>query len=225
MCFSAGASFAGGALITAIGVLTVIKNSEPSRRLFASIPLVFGVQQVSEGFVWVALQSGGHQVMLTVVTYVFLFAAVILWPTMIPLSVMLMEPSRRRRKATIALLVIGVATSLYYGSGIFFFDVRPEISSHHIRYANDFPRHLANFAFGAYLLATLVPHFISSVRRMWMFGTLIAASCLITGIFYREYLTSVWCFFAAFISLVILWIVSSPVAGSDHEPEFQSQSI
>jgi len=70
-----------------------------------------------------------------------------------------------------------------------------------------------------------VPHFISSVRRMWMFGTLMAASCLVTGIFYREYLTSVWCFFAAFISLVILWIVSSPVAGSEHKPEFQSQSI
>lgn len=224
MCFSAGASFAGGAIITTIGVLTVRRNTEPSRRLFAAIPLVFGVQQVSEGFVWVALRSGGHEIMLAVATYVFLFAAVFLWPTMIPLSVMQMEPSRRRRKAMIALLVIGVATSLYYGSGLFFCDVRPEISSHHIRYANDFPRQLANVGFGAYLLATLVPHFISSVRRMWMFGTLIAASCLVTGIFYREYLTSVWCFFAAFISLVILWIVSSPAAGSKTIPEFHDQT-
>ncbi|MGE5348317.1 MAG: DUF6629 family protein, partial [Actinomycetota bacterium] len=46
-------------------------------------------------------------------------------------------------------------------------------------------------------------------RRMWIFGILVTASCLITGIFYKEYLTSVWCFFAALISVVILWIVSS----------------
>lgn len=212
MCFSAGASFAGGAIITTIGVLTVRKNTEPSRRLFAAIPLVFGVQQVSEGFVWVALQSGGPELMLTIATYVFLFAALILWPSMIPLSVMLMEPSPRRRKALIAFLAIGVATSLCYGSGIFFNEVTPEISSHHIKYTNDFPRLLANITFGTYLLATLVPLFISGVRKMWMFGALMAASCLITGVFYKEYLTSVWCFFAALISIVIYCIISADTA-------------
>lgn len=212
MCFSAGASFAGGAIITTIGVLTVRKNREPSRRLFAAIPLVFGVQQVSEGFVWVALQSGGHELMLSVATYVFLFTALFLWPTMIPLSVMLMEPSPRRRKALIAFLVIGAATSLCYLSGIFSYKVSPEISSHHIKYTNDFPRLIANIAFGTYLLATLVPLFISGIKRMWMFGTLMAVSCLVTGIFYKEYLTSVWCFFAALISIVIYCIISADPA-------------
>lgn len=106
-------------------------------------------------------------------------------------------------------LAIGVATSLYYGSGLLFHDVSPEISSHHIKYTNTFPRQIADIVFAAYLLATLVPLFISGVRRMWIFGILVTASCLITGIFYKEYLTSVWCFFAALISVVILWIVSS----------------
>ena len=215
MCFSAGASFAGGAIITTIGVLTVRKNNEPSRRLFAAIPLVFGVQQISEGFVWVALQSGGHELMLTAATYVFLFAALFLWPSMIPLSVMLMEPSPRRRKALIVFLVLGLATSLCYGSGLFFNQVTPEISSHHIKYTNDFPRLVANIAFGAYLLATLVPLFISGIRRMWMFGTLMAVSCLITGFFYREFLTSVWCFFAALISIVIYCIISAGTAAEN----------
>lgn len=209
MCFSAGASFAGGAVITAIGVLTVRKNTEPSRRLFAAIPLVFGVQQISEGFVWVALQSPGHELMLTIAAYTFLFAAVFLWPVMIPLSVLLMEPSPRRRRVLMVFLAIGVATALYYGSGLLFHDVSPEISSHHIKYTNTFPRQIADIVFAAYLLATLVPLFISGVRRMWIFGILVTASCLITGIFYKEYLTSVWCFFAALISVVILWIVSS----------------
>jgi hypothetical protein len=77
MCFSAGASFAGGALITTIGVLTVRKNKESSRRLFAAMPLIFGVQQISEGFVWIALQSPGHEMMQGIAAYIFLFAALI----------------------------------------------------------------------------------------------------------------------------------------------------
>lgn len=40
----------------------------------------------------------------------------------------------------------------------------------------------ASFAGSAYLLVTLVPLFISGIKRMWMFGALMAASCLVTGI-------------------------------------------
>jgi hypothetical protein len=34
-------------------------------------------------------------------------------------------------------------------------------------------------------------------------------SCLVTAIFFTQYLTSVWCFFAALISGVIFWILHS----------------
>ena len=209
MCFSAGASFAGGAIITTMGILTVTKNTEPSRRLFSAIPLIFGVQQISEGFVWVALQSSGHDLMLTLASYIFLLAAVVLWPFIIPLSMLLMERSPRRRKALWFFLAAGVLTSLYYGIGLLIFKVDPEISSHHIKYSNEFPRPFANIAFITYLLATLVPLFLSSARRMWLLGALMAASCLVTGIFYKEFLTSIWCFFAAIISVVIFWIIAS----------------
>lgn len=208
MCFSASASFAGGAVITAIGIMSVTRNTTPERRLFAGIPLIFGIQQISEGFVWVALQSQQHDLMLTISSYVFLLAAVVIWPFMIPLSVLLMEKSQQRRKVLRVLLAIGIITSLYYGTGLLLYDVNPRISEHHIRYASEFPRPLALAAFIIYATATLVPLFVSSVRRMWMFGTLVAASCLVTGIFYKEYLTSVWCFFAALISVVIYWIIS-----------------
>lgn len=208
MCFSASASFAGGAVITAIGIMSVTRNTTPERRLFAGIPLIFGIQQISEGFVWVALQSQQHDLMLTISSYVFLLAAVVIWPFMIPLSVLLMEKSQQRRKVLRVLLAIGIITSLYYGTGLLLYDVNPQISEHHIRYASEFPRPLALAAFIIYATATLVPLFVSSVRRMWMFGTLVAASCLVTGIFYKEYLTSVWCFFAALISVVIYWIIS-----------------
>lgn len=207
MCFSAGASFAGGAVITAIGLYTVRKNSDPSRRLFAAIPLVFGVQQISEGFVWVALQSPGHDLMLTIASYLFLFAAVVLWPFYLPLSVMLMEKEKNLRRVLVPFFVAGFIVSLYYGVRLMTYEIEPIISSHHIKYTGNFPQRLALIAFAGYAAATLIPFFISSVRRMWLVGLLMAVSCLITGIFYKEYLTSVWCFFAALISIVIYWSI------------------
>ena len=209
MCFSAGASFAGGALITATGVLTIRKNSDSSRRVFAAMPLIFGVQQISEGFVWVALQSTGHDMILSIASYVFLFAAVILWPAYVPLSVLLMEKERGGRRIMISLLGLGLLVSAYYGVRLLTSEIYPVISSHHIRYTGEFPQKWALAVFAAYLTATLVPLFISSRRKVWLLGLLMAVSCLVTGIFYKEYLTSVWCFFAALISIVIYCIISA----------------
>jgi len=207
MCFSASASFIGGGVMTALGVATVVKNNDHGRRLFASVPLIFGVQQISEGFVWVALQSQGNAVMLEVSSYIFLLAALVIWPTLIPLSVLMMEKKARKRTTMKIFLVTGAVTSIYYAAGLIFYNVDPQISSHHIKYMNDYPYELANIIFMAYILSTLVPFFVSSVKRMWPLGTIMAASCLVTGIFYKEYLTSVWCFFAALISGFILWII------------------
>lgn len=206
MCFSAGASFAGGVVITAIGVMTVRRNSDPSRRMFAAIPLIFGVQQISEGFVWVALQSTGNDLMLSIASYIFLFAAVVLWPFYLPLSVMLMEKEKSLRRLLIPFLVVGFVVSFYYGIRLLVNDVEPRIISHHIKYTGNFPQQWAKIAFAGYAAATLIPLFISSVRKMWLLGLLMAVSCLITGIFFKEYLTSVWCFFAALISVVI-WLI------------------
>jgi len=206
MCFSAGASFAGGALIMTIGVMTVRSNSDPSRRVFAAMPLIFGVQQVSEGFVWLALQSSGHDLMLSIATYVFLLAAVVLWPFYVPLSVLLMEKETTRRRALIPFLAVGVLVSFYYGFRLVTNEIVPLISSHHIKYTGEFPKKWATTVSGGYLAATLIPIFISSHRKMWLMGLLMTLSCLVTVIFYKEYLTSVWCFFAAFISVVI-WLI------------------
>ncbi len=208
MCFSAGASFAGGAVITAIGVMTVRRNSDPSRRMFAAIPLIFGVQQISEGFVWVALQSSGNDLMLSIASYLFLFAAVVLWPFYLPLSVMLMEKEKSLRRLLIPFLVVGIIVSLYYGVRLLVSEIEPRIISHHIKYRGNFPQQWAQIVFAGYAAATLIPLFISSARKMWLLGLLMATSCLVTGIFFKEYLTSVWCFFAALISIVIYRIIT-----------------
>jgi hypothetical protein len=46
MCFSPQASFAGGAIISAIRVITLNKVHKPSLIVFGTIPLYFGIQRI-----------------------------------------------------------------------------------------------------------------------------------------------------------------------------------
>jgi hypothetical protein len=47
MCFSPEASFVGGIIISTVGVVTLRKVHKPSQLVFASIPLFFGIQQIT----------------------------------------------------------------------------------------------------------------------------------------------------------------------------------
>lgn len=208
MCFSAGASFAGGVVISVVGVATVRKVRKPTQRLFAGIPLLFGFQQFAEGVLWVTLRSGGHDWLQNAATYIFLITALVIWPVMIPLSMWFMEEVKKRKKILAGLIMTGGILSLFYAFCLISYDVTPQINGFHIQYVDEFPWTLVNIALLFYLASTVAPLFVSSVRRMWLVGILITVACLVTRIFFAQYLTSVWCFFAALISVVIYWILS-----------------
>ncbi len=208
MCFSPEASFAGGIIISAIGVATVTKVHNRSQIVFASIPLFFGIQQLAEGVLWMALPDPMSIVTQKISTYWFLIMAQVIWPVLIPASVMLMEKNAGKRKILHFLFGLGLLLSLYYSFCLISFNVSPEISGYHILYKNGFPHSLSNPAFAVYLIVTITPLFVSGIKRTWLMGILMALSCLVTAIFFTQYLTSVWCFFAALISGVIFWILS-----------------
>ena len=52
MCFSAPASFIAGTALTSIGVAALRQTKTGSEIPFAMIPLLFGVQQLIEGVIW-----------------------------------------------------------------------------------------------------------------------------------------------------------------------------
>jgi hypothetical protein len=207
MCFSAEASFASSAVLTAVGVASVRNVSRSEQRVFAAIPLLFAAQQFSEGVVWTTLKSGAYARLQDAAVAAFLVAALMLWPVVVPLSIWLMEEGRQRKFVLSCILAAGVAVSLLYAYCLISFDVFPRIDGFHIQYIDNFPTNIIKMTYPLYLVSTILPLFISSVRRMPVFGVLIAVSCAVTGIFYAGYLTSVWCFFAALISATIYWIL------------------
>lgn len=207
MCFSATASFSAGVVLTVIGIASIKKTKTPSQLLFASIPFVFGVQQITEGFVWLSLTQNAFASLQHIATYNFIFFAQVVWPVWVPLAILKLEPKTRQRNVEKILVSIGAMVSLYLAYCLFNFPVQAKILNYHISYQQGYPHQLSLLCGALYIVSTILPPFISRFGRMKYLGTTILISYLITAIFYNDYLISVWCFFASVISLAVFFVL------------------
>ena len=207
MCFSAGASFTSGALLSVIGTETLRKVHKPSQIVFACIPLFFAFQQFAEGILWVSVNHPEYAFVRTVSMYIFLALAWVVWPSLVPLSVIMLEGNKTRKKIIGFFLAAGALVSVFNLYGMLMFKADARITGAHIEYQSGFDIPFGYNAIIFYLAATIAPLFVSSVRRMHVFGAIIALSFIVSVIFYTRCLTSVWCFFAAVISFVVYYII------------------
>ncbi len=207
MCFSAVSSISAGVVLSGAGVLTLKKAGTTNQVVFASIPLLFAIQQFTEGVLWIALQDPAYQHLQGVATYNFLFFAQILWPIWVPLGVFIMEISENRSAALKILVTIGALVSSYLGYCLLNFPVKAVAEAGHIAYEQQYPAALGKSVGYLYFLATVVPLFVSRITWMWTMGHAVAVSLLITALLYTDYIISVWCFFSAIISIIVLLII------------------
>lgn len=76
MCFSTEISFGAGIVLMATGVVAH-KISRPKQKLIAMIPFLFGIQQVSEGMVWLSHQFSMSPIIGLIFGKIYLFFAFI----------------------------------------------------------------------------------------------------------------------------------------------------
>lgn len=208
MCFSASASFGAGIVLSVIGVASVKKAESYSEIFFAAIPLLFAIQQISEGFLWLALSNPAFSWLQQLTTYTFLFFAQVLWPLWVPLSIMLMEKKEKRSPVQKILTAIGVLVTVYLGYCLYSYHVEAKIVHYHILYEQDYPASPKIYTPLLYAVATIIPPFLSGYKRMWSLGIAVFISYLITLIFYEKgHVISVWCFFASIISMLVFAIM------------------
>jgi len=211
MCFSATASFTAGFALSALGLATLALAPAPRDRAFAAIPLLFGLQQLTEGALWLALQSDAP-VLRSCLTAGFTGFAEVLWPLWAPLAVWLIEPEPRRRQAIALCGAAGVVVAMALLFGLVTDFAPAELRDGHIFYGlahyNWFrDTHLLVPLMALYVLATCVAPLLSSDRLVATFGAAVTASLVATFYAAAEYLVSVWCFFAALLSvLVAVWV-------------------
>ena len=200
MCFSVTASFATGVALTGIGVATLGQTKTKREIPLALIPLLFGVQQLIEGFVWLSF-ARGTQTLNTIATCSYTFFSHIFWPMFIPFAVALAEEDPGRKKILRGFQVIGMAIGLYTLYAFFQSPVTSSIINHSIVYEVDL-FHKAILT-GFYVTITCGSFFVASDRLLNVLGALFLAGFLIAYYFYTLAFVSVWCFFAAVLSIVI----------------------
>lgn len=204
MCFSATSSFIAGAALTATGFLCIAKVKQREQLLFAAIPFLFAIQQFIEGLLWLFITDTPNYIILKRnLAILFLFIAESVWPIWIPLSLMLLEKNRERQFLLLFFLFIGEIVAIYLAFGIATYNVAVDVVMHHIVYfQHDKPA--SNFLIKApYLIATITPFFISSVKYMKLIGLSILTTYLLTRLlFFDQFFLSLWCFLAAIVSLL-----------------------
>lgn len=200
MCFSATASLVAGAALSATGVLTLTKAKTKKEIPLASIPLLFGVQQLIDGVVWL---SFGTPVLNTIAVYAYSLFSLVVWPVIVPVAVLLVETNPGRRKILEAISFIGIGVGSFFLYFITFGTTTAQIVNHCVAYDTSHPYRFAILAF--YIIATGGTFLISSKKILRLLGGVILISFFVAGWFYLDTFTSVWCFFAAVLSAIVYW--------------------
>lgn len=205
MCFSAAASFTAGIVLISTGLLTARKAKKKSDYYLASVPILFGVQQMIEGGIWVWPDQGPLHNLLT---YCFVFFAYVFWPIYIPSVVLLLEHIKWRRRILRVFQVIGAISVI----GMIYAISSAEVSSYILKNSVCYDVHNIWQPIGVlYVIALCFSFFFSSNKFINRLGLFSMIAVLVAYYFYTATFASVWCFFAAIISISIYWQVGSGV--------------
>jgi hypothetical protein len=205
MCFSATASFTLSAVLGAVGVASISQCALPRTKLFAAIPLLFGLQQFAEGIVWATMDAPVHAALHESAVVTFLDLALVIWPLWAPLSLWLIEPSGVRRRLQLSLFIVGVIVAAVALHLLLKWEPYAVVKGRSIDYQHAsmgvaIPEWVLLLA---YSLPTVASFFVSTVPMVRKIGVTLAISLVIAFMIKHAALTSVWCFFAAALSVMI----------------------
>ena len=230
MCFSAAASFVGAALLLPLGAMALgraCQADRPDLLPLALLPLGFGLQQGLEGVVWLGLDPGPLGPLERLAALAYLFFALAFWPVWIPFVGLRLSQGLRAeagrwlapplsswlRRALQVLQGLCLLLGLVLWLPLLLQPerIRPGILRGSIDYGADLVLSGGLADQGRYLYAAVitVPLLLLPSARLRGFGVALLISGLVSDWFYRQTMLSVWCFFSAVLSLLVVWIVWS----------------
>jgi len=202
MCFSATASLLTAAITATVGVATMRRTQTWREAPLAAIPLLFAVQQAAEGGIWLALDSAEPGRWPWLLTQVFLLFALVVWPVYAPATALALEPPGWRRHVMQLCALCGVTIASFFAVQLLTVHHEGYISGRHILYRTEVEAPLLPGAI--YLFATGMSLCLSSSRAVSTLGLIVVSGSIIAWVFYQDVFVSVWCFFAAASSFIVL---------------------
>ena len=186
---------------SAVGVATLTKVERPREIALAAVPLALGLHLIVEGFVWLGLEGHADQSTGELAANIYVLFAWVIAPVLLPFAVWLVEPDRRRRRFMAPFVVIGAVVGLYLLWSMLTHGVTAHVVEHTIQYGG--AGELAVPATALYAIAACVPPLLSSHTAIVVFGVLDALAVAVIGWAQADGLTSLWCLWAAVVSVLI----------------------
>ena len=201
MCFSATADFAASAVLGGVGIATLREVKDRREILLAAMPCLFAAHEFIEGFVWLGLDGTlppwvAHDAGAAYVLYAQGLLAFLL-----PLSVYQTEPTKRLRRRMFGFVLLGGLLSLYLLWGLIAYPTSIAIRDHTVVYDN--PVTVTTLVAVLYVTATCGALFFSGFRKLVELGAANLMGLLAVAVMRRYAFTSVWCAYAALVSVII----------------------
>ncbi len=199
MCFSPTGDLVGGSVVVAIGIDACLHvRGRPEYIAIAALPVVLGLHQIDETFVWWWLQghvssAWGHPAML-----IYLFFALVVLPTLVPVMFFFVEPPGPRRWRIVPFAVVGVAVSAVLLEAMMVGQSRVHLGRYHLIYSIGLHHGIAIIGF--YIVATCGPLLVSGFRAVVWFGVANLIAVIVLALLCASGFTSLWCFYAALLS-------------------------
>jgi hypothetical protein len=193
---------AGGLVICAIGV-DAVRHVGRRRELIALawIPLLLGTHQFIESLVWLWLQGHVPRGVGHVALWAYLLIAFVVLPVFIPLAVIALEPTRRRKLMMAPFALTGAAIAGVLLAAMIRGPVSVTLAPYHLSYGIKVSGSLVVIAL--YVAAVCGPLLLSGYRNVAIFGIVNLVAVVIIARLTISGFASVWCGWAAVSSAAI----------------------
>jgi hypothetical protein len=198
MCFSPEGDLIGGLVVTAIGVDACLHlRGRPEYRLIAPFPILLGLHQIDETFVWWQLQGHVPHAIGVAAMWIYLLFAFVVLPTLVPTMVLLLEP-RDRRRVIAPFLALGVVTSAVLLETMVSGHPNARLGAYHVAYSIGLQHGVV--IIGLYIVATCGSMLVSGLRNVVWFGAANLVAVIVLARLCANGFASLWCFYAALAS-------------------------
>src|ERR1700683_4341734 len=136
VCFSPQADVAGGLVICAIGI-DAVRHIRQRREFIALawIPLLLGAHQFIEALVWLWLQGHVPRGIGHAALWAYLLIAFVVLPVFVPLAVIALEPTRRRKQLMAPFAVLGAVIAVTLLTAMARGPVGVKLAPYHLSYS------------------------------------------------------------------------------------------
>lgn len=196
------ADLVAGSALVPVAALTLREVRHRRELMLALLPALFAAHQFLEVAVWAGLDGDVSPGLASLAMRAYLFIAWPLLPIYMPLAVMLIDPTHRGRRRCAPFVALGAVVSLYLAYVVLFNPVEVIRHEHGLEY--DTTVHQPVLWAVLYIIAVIGPELVSGQPSIVAFGVANLIGLSLVAVFYYQEFASLWCFFAAAASVLIL---------------------